>query len=299
MTLRVVVVNPKGGSGKTTVATNLLAACARAERRTALIDRDRQGSAMRWLKLRSPDLPRIHGIAAYEDPPPNVTRSFAMRVPPDTERIVVDTAAALSRHELIDAVRRADKILVPVLPSDIDIHAATRCIADLLVHARVPRGPRVLGVVANRIKRNTVTYQALMRFLDTLGVPVVAVLRDVQAYVRSAECGQGVVDLRPCDAGPELRQWRGLLSWIDHDRVPDRVPDRIPGRVPGRMPAQSAVERSDGDNIAADDAAGRAAPGFGGMARSLLPMPPWGFREQSDANCPVRQNGRHAHDRRG
>lgn len=285
MSLRVVVVNPKGGSGKTTVATNLLAAYARAERRTALIDRDRQGSAMRWLKLRGTELPRIHGIAAYEDPPPNVTRSFAMRVPPDTERVVVDTAAALSRHELIDAVRRADKILVPVLPSDIDIHAAARCIGDLLVHARVPRGPRVLGVVANRIKRNTVAYEALMRFLDSLGVPVVAVLRDVQAYVRSAQCGQGVVDLRASEAGPELRQWRALMRWIDDDQVPRRL----------AVLDEAASSAAEEPEVEPAEQPPRSAEA---VAHSLLSMPPWGIPEDADADGPARQNGGHRHDRR-
>lgn len=263
MTFRVVVVNPKGGSGKTTIATNLLAAYARAERRTALIDRDRQGSAMRWLKLRGTGLPTIHGIAAYEEPPPNVTRSFAMRVPPDTECVVVDTAAALSRHELVDAVRRADRILVPVLPSDIDIHAATRCIGDLLIHAKVPRGPGVLGVVANRVKRNTVTYQALMRFLDSLGVPVVAVIRDVQAYVRAAESGQGIVDMKASEAGPELRQWRGLMRWIDLGQVPQRGPvgcrsEPAPIAEVSATEQRSGVARSllDGIRLQANDTAG-------------------------------------------
>lgn len=228
MSLRIVVVNPKGGSGKTTVATNLAAAYAADGRNAAIIDRDRQGSATRWLAHRAAALPVIHGVAAYEEPPANVTRSFAMRTPPDTERIVVDTPAALSRHELVEAVRQADKILVPVLPSDIDIHAAARCIADLLVHGKVPRGPRVLGVVANRVKRNTVMYHSLMRFLRTLGLPVVAVLRDVQAYTRAAETGMGVCELRASEAGPELRQWRSILRWIDHDLLPQprtRKPD--------------------------------------------------------------------------
>jgi chromosome partitioning protein len=229
MSMRIVVVNPKGGSGKTTIATNLLSAYTKAGRKTALIDRDRQGSATRWLRQRAAALPQIHGIAAYEDPPANVTRTFAMMVPPDTERTVVDTAAALSRHELVDAVRNADKILVPVLPSDIDIHAATRCIGDLLVHAKVPRGGQKLGVIANRVKRNTVMYDALMRFLGSLGVPVVAVLRDVQAYVRAAEQGVGVCELRASEAGPELRQWRGILRWIDHDLLPEpRMPKPSP-----------------------------------------------------------------------
>jgi len=220
VSLRIVVVNPKGGSGKTTVATNLAAAYAAEGQKAALIDRDRQGSTIRWLAQRGAALPVIHGVAAFEEPPANVTRSFAMRTPPDTERIVVDTPAALSRHELVDAVRQADKILVPVLPSDIDIHAAARCIGDLLVYAKVPRGPRMLGVIANRVKRNTVMYHSLMRFLNTLGVPVVAVLRDVQVYVRAAETGMGVCELRASEAGPELRQWRSIRRWIDHDLLP-------------------------------------------------------------------------------
>lgn len=245
-TLRTVIVNPKGGSGKTTVATNLLAAYARAGRHTALIDRDRQGSATRWLKQRAASLPPIHGVAAYEEPPANVTRTFAMRLPPETERVVVDTAAAIGRHELVDAVRNADKIVVPVLPSDIDIHAATRCISDLLLHAKVPRGPRVLGVVANRVKRNTVMYQSLMRFLGSLGVPVVAVVRDVQVYIRAAECGQGVVDLKTSESGPELRQWRALMRWIDHDLVPERTRPGQQSEVkkPQRPPNHLAIVRS-------------------------------------------------------
>lgn len=241
MSLRIVVLNPKGGSGKTTVSANLLSAYASGGRPVALIDRDRQGSASRWLSRRPVALAPIHGIRAYEDPPPNVTRSFAMRVPPETERVVVDTAAALSRHELVDAVRNADKILVPVLPSDIDIHAATRCIGDLLVHAKVPRGGRKLGVIANRVKRNTLMYESLMRFLDSLGVPVVAVLRDVQAYVRAAETGVGVCELRPSEAGPELRQWRAILRWIDHDLLPEpRMPKPAADEPAAAQPTPAA-----------------------------------------------------------
>jgi chromosome partitioning protein len=236
VTLRIVVLNPKGGSGKTTITSNLLSAYASNGRRVALIDRDRQGSAMRWLKQRPASLPEIHGVAAYEDHPANVTRSFAMRVPPDTERTVVDTPAGLTRQQIADAVRHADKILVPVLPSDIDIHAATRCIADILVHAKVPRGASVLGVIANRIRRNTNAYRGLTRFLDSLDIPVVAELRDVQAYVRCAERGEGICEIPSSEAGAELAQWQSLLAWIDHDIVPDRH-HSVPSARPKQPPA--------------------------------------------------------------
>jgi chromosome partitioning protein len=222
VSLRVVVLNPKGGSGKTTITSNLLSAYASTGWRVALIDRDRQGSAMRWLKQRPAALPEIHGVAAYEEPPANVTRSFAMRVQPDTERVIIDTPAGLTKHQIADAIRHADKLLVPVLPSDIDIHAATRFIADLLVHAKVPRGASVLGVIANRIRRNTTAYHGLRRFLDSLDIPVIAELRDLQAYVRCAERGEGICDLKPAEAGAELAQWQNLLAWIDHDVVPQR-----------------------------------------------------------------------------
>ncbi|MFW6094223.1 MAG: AAA family ATPase [Pseudomonadota bacterium] len=231
MSLRIVVLNPKGGSGKTTVAANLLAAYAQAGQRAALLDFDRQGSASRWLRQRSPALPAIHGIEAYQALRANVTRSFALRPPAGTQRLVVDTAAAIDRLGLVDATNGADRVLVPVLPSDIDIHAAARCVGDLLVHARQPR--ETVGVVANRVKRNTRAYRALMRFLDSLGVPVVAVLRDVQAYPRAAQNGQGVCELPRNEAGAELVQWRRLLRWLEHGELPRPV----------RSPEQAAGQR--------------------------------------------------------
>ena len=87
--------------------------------------------------------------------------------------------------------RDAHKIIVPVLPSDIDIHACSRCIRDLLLVAKIRREDDRIGVVANRIRRNTLTYQALIRFLHTLGIPIVATIRDSQNYVRAAELGVG------------------------------------------------------------------------------------------------------------
>ena len=162
---KIVILNPKGGSGKTTIATNLAAYYACTGFPSALMDYDSQGSSTRWLSRRNPEAPYIHGVATYENHA-GITRSFALRVPPDVQRVVVDTPAAFQKHELIDYVRSADKILVPVLPSEIDIHAATRTIADLLLVAKVNRNEQKLAVVANRTRKNTKSLAKLMRFLD-------------------------------------------------------------------------------------------------------------------------------------
>ena len=114
----------------------------------------------------------------------------------EVERVVVDTPAAFNKHELMDYVRGADKILVPVLPSEIDIHAATRTIADLLLVAKIARHDDRLAVVANRVKRNTVVFRSLMKFLESLEIPVAAVLRDTQNYIRTASEGRGLPELK-------------------------------------------------------------------------------------------------------
>ena len=120
---KIVLLNPKGGSGKTTIATNLASYYAVAGLRPTLMDMDAQGSTTRWLSKRAKGQPTIHGIAGFERNS-RVTRSFATRLPVDTERLVVDTAAAVEPQKLPDLTRNATAILVPVLPSDIDIHAA-------------------------------------------------------------------------------------------------------------------------------------------------------------------------------
>jgi chromosome partitioning protein len=214
MSRKIVVLNPKGGSGKTTIATNLAAYYAANGMPSALMDFDSQGSSTRWLSKRSHEQPRIHGIASFENHA-GVTRSFAMRVPDDVVRVIVDTPAALNKHELVDLTRGADKIIVPVLPSDIDIHAATRIVADLLLTAKISRSDGRLAVVANRVKRNTVVFRSLMRFLDSLEIPVAAVLRDSQNYIRSAESGLGMHELTKLDNAKDIAQWKRLINWVE------------------------------------------------------------------------------------
>ena len=211
---RIVVLNPKGGSGKTTVAINLAACFAVRGEMPVLMDYDPQGSAARWTRKRRPEQPPIHLVSAHERDS-RTTRAFQLRIPDNATRVIVDTAAALDAHAMPDLVRNADKILVPVLPSDIDIHACSRCVANLLLVAKVKRRERRLGIIANRVKRNTLVYGALTRFLETLDVPIVATLRDSQNYVRGAELGLGLHEMKQYQVAEDLLQWQSLLDWLE------------------------------------------------------------------------------------
>ena len=215
---RILVLNPKGGSGKSTIAVNLAAYYAAKNEKPVLMDYDPQGSTTRWFRKRGPSHNPMHGVAAWERDY-RTTRTFRLRVPPMASRVIVDTPAALDPMALADLTRDADKIIVPVLPSDIDVHACTRIIADLLLVAKIRREENRIGVVANRVRRNTLVYRSLQRFLATLNVPVVATLRDSQNYVRSVELGLGIHEMKPYHVAEDIAQWEPLLNWIDSRAV--------------------------------------------------------------------------------
>ena len=215
---RIVVLNPKGGSGKTTLAINLAAYFAIRGDNTLLIDRDPQGSATRWLRKRKAPQPVITGIATFEHDA-RTTRSWQMRVPDGTQKIVVDSPAAVEARLLPELTRDANKVIVPVLPSDIDIHAASRCIADLLLVAKIKRVENRIGVIANRVRKNTLMFQSLMRFLEKLEIPVIATIRDSQNYVRAAEQGVGIHEMKSYLVKEDMTQWETLLAWLEPERV--------------------------------------------------------------------------------
>lgn len=210
---RIVVLNPKGGSGKTTIAVNLAAYFASRQQSPVLMDFDPQGSSVRWAKKRKPNQPPVFAIPAFERDA-RMTRSWQLRLPPGTGTLIVDTPAAVDSRTFPEITREADKILVPVLPSDIDLHTCSRCIADLLLVAKIRREDDRIGVIANRVRRNTLIYGSLMRFLDTLRIPVVATLRDSQNYVRSAESGLGLHEMKTYLVREDLEQWEPLIAWL-------------------------------------------------------------------------------------
>ena len=142
-----------------------------------------------------------------------------MRVPEGTDKVVVDSPAAVEARLLPELTRDANKIIVPVLPSDIDIHAASRCIADLLLVAKIKRAENRIGVIANRVRKNTLMFQALMRFLEKLEIPIVATIRDSQNYVRAAEQGVGIHEMKSYMVKEDLAQWESLLAWLEPEKV--------------------------------------------------------------------------------
>ncbi|HEU5136939.1 MAG TPA: ParA family protein [Steroidobacteraceae bacterium] len=232
---RIVVLNPKGGSGKTTLAINLAAYFAGRGDNTLLIDRDPQGSSTRWLRKRKVPQPAINGIATFERDS-RTTLSWQMRVPDGTQKIVVDSPAAVEARAMPELVRDAHKVIEPVLPSDIDIHAASRCIADLLLVAKIKRAENRIGVVANRVRKNTLMFQALMRFLEKLDIPVIATIRDSQNYVRAAEQGVGIHEMKSYTVKEDIGQWQTLLAWLEPEKVLTEQPAPIQ-----EQPAPQAV----------------------------------------------------------
>lgn len=221
---RILILNPKGGSGKTTVATNLAANFAVAGYRPALMDVDPQASSMRWLSKRPNDQAPVYGIAGYERSAA-VTRSWQLRVPQDCDPLIIDTPAAVETQGITEITRGADVILVPVMPSDIDIHAAAKCIADLLLVAKIKRSDERIGIIANRVKANTLVSQSLKRFLTSLDIPLIATLRDSQNYVRTAESGLGISELPSWRVRDDVEAWDALMTWLANKRTKKDNPE--------------------------------------------------------------------------
>lgn len=237
---KIVILNPKGGCGKSTLATNLAAHYAQTPATPAIMDYDPQGSTMAWLERRPDDAIPIHGIAAYKNTM-QATRSWQLRIPDETETLLIDSPASVNHDDLRELTRDSTSILVPVLPSSMDIHAASRCIADLLLVAKVDRRDRKLAVVANRTRKNTKSFEKLMRFLDSLGIPIIAVLRDSQNFVRSAEQGIGVCEMPPSRVKPDVEQIQKVVEWLN--AWPTRRRVATPSKASSKRPASRSIFR--------------------------------------------------------
>jgi chromosome partitioning protein len=214
---RILVLNAKGGCGKTTIATNLACQYASEHHQTALIDYDPQASSTQWLDSRPKGLPTIHCIAAGHKSG-LTTRTWQLRVPMGTTRIIVDTPARLDAMTAARLIRESDTILIPVLASPIDIRAATQFLAELTKYPEYRNSNKRIAVVGNRVRKNTKSYAQLLSFLHELDIPFISSLRDTQNYVRAAEEGVGVQELKLKSAQPDCAQWYSLVRWIEGER---------------------------------------------------------------------------------
>ncbi len=200
----IVVANPKGGVGKSTLATNLAGALARSGQSVMLGDVDRQQSSRQWLAMRPAQLPPIQGW--------ELSHNEIVRPPKGTTHVVLDTPAGLHGKRLDAVLRIATKLLIPLQPSLFDIQATHAFLGALRAHPRA--GEIALGLVAMRVREHTISNDQLHQYLATLNVPVVAWLRDTQNYVQLAARGLTLWDVAPSRVERDLEQWLPLKDWI-------------------------------------------------------------------------------------
>ncbi len=201
----VVIANPKGGVGKSTLSSNIAGYFARQGHTVMLGDVDRQQSSRLWLQWRAPTLPTILSW--------DITEDHIARPPKGTTHIVLDTPAGLHGPGLDAVMKLADKVVVPLQASVFDIHATQGFLAEL-AERRKP-GKLQLGVVANRVKDHTKATAHLHEFLQTLDVPLLGQLRDTQNYAHLAAHGLSLWDVPATKVEKDLAQWAPILSWLD------------------------------------------------------------------------------------
>lgn len=205
--LTVLVASSKGGCGKSTLVTQLASHWAQDGKHTAIVDADRQQSGFRWASKRPDNVP---GVLALEG-----GRRSLEKLPSDTQRVLVDTAAGSHERDLEPYLEQADVLLVPVLPSTFDLDATFDFLDHLRQINRIKRGKLPVGLVGNRLKPWTNASQdAMTRLAEQAPFPLVAQLRDSQAYVLLAALGKGIFDYASENVRSHQEDWKHLLRWI-------------------------------------------------------------------------------------
>ena len=205
----ILVANPKGGSGKTTLATNIAGWLAGKRQRVGLLDADAQGSATQWLARRPTLFPPVAGFAG------DVGKKELKDVAP--EWLVVDSPAAVHGDALRDAVKRADAMIVPVSPSVFDMAATSAFLQILMEEKAIRKHKTFVGIVGMRVDPRTKAAATLEAFLAQFKLPVLTYLRDTQVYVNAAFNGLSVFDLPDYVSARDLDQWQPLLDWLEED----------------------------------------------------------------------------------
>jgi len=199
----ILIANPKGGAGKTTVSTNLAGYLAAQGEDVYLWDLDRQKSSLLWLSLRPEHLPPIHRLDSEK---------AAEKLKSDADSwLILDTPAGLHGDSLSDIVKRAHKIIVPLVPSPYDMEATRAFLNDKIIK----RGKNDLAIIGMRVDARTKAAERLDEFLAPIDLPVLTHLRETMNYVNAAFEGKSIFDLPPSLVEKDLEQWEPLIDWVE------------------------------------------------------------------------------------
>jgi chromosome partitioning protein len=200
--------NPKGGVGKSTLATNLAGYYANRGKHVMLGDVDKQQSAREWLKLRPPEVAPIESW--------DIERGKPAKPPKEATHIVLDTPAGLSDKLLDQVIKPANRVIIPLQASMLDILATKHFLETMARDKTVLHSDALIGVVGMRVDSRTRAYDELQRFLETLGLPVLGNIRSTQNYVYLAARGLTLFDVNPHRVEQDLEQWAPILKWLDN-----------------------------------------------------------------------------------
>jgi len=210
---KIMVLNAKGGCGKTTIATSLACYFASNGYSTALMDFDPQQSSKSWLKIRSPEQPQIKAIDGARHKA-GVTRSWQLHGGNGTEIVIIDTPAGVTGSKLVDLFHKADSILIPVMPSIIDLQAMELFLGELGRLLKQGQHRKHIGIIANRVRVRGRSYQAIEELMAGVGLPMVSVLRDTNNYSIAMESGLGICELKSGISAKDKKHWEPILEWL-------------------------------------------------------------------------------------
>lgn len=211
----ILMMNSKGGCGKTTLATNLAGYYATQGKSVLLADYDPQASSMDWLSERPETSPEIYGVAAYKD---------KFRIGKSIDIFIMDAPAGISGKPLNDMLRKAETIIMPILPSPIDVRAAAHFIKSMSEINKLVKSEVKIATVANRVRENTLAGNDLSEYLSKLKLPngkkfpFMSVFRASQNYIKAADQGLSIFELAPSLTATDREQWEPLIRWLNSAR---------------------------------------------------------------------------------